>query len=189
MLKCTRSVLILVALLTTLSSFGAARADEMISRAVTVETRLETPSVVTAQYLDSTQKMAKLWVDTRPWPNSYREFLETMEVEFRPVLSVAALDELRSKPATGPKELSADDAQVAADQEEGYQALVDCVSKAHFTVLSESIDGERAKVEVETTVIDAFGSGKTESFQDELILVRENGRWVLTPEAFKTFTF
>lgn len=147
------------------------------------------PSEVANQYLETAQRLAQMWVETKPWPARYSEYLSTVKEEFAPLLSQAALRELESKPQTGPKELTTPDNDPEGGDDVVYEGMIACVAKAHFTVLSEEIQGEQAKVDVETTVSNAFGSGKTESFQDQLVLVKENGRWVLTPEAFRTFAF
>lgn len=149
----------------------------------------DSPSSVTNQYLLTAQRFAKLWVETRPWPARYIEYLTMLKQEFAPMLCQQALVELQSKPEAGPKELVTRNPDPNAEDAKVYEGMIACVAGAHFTVLSESIQGDRATVDVETTVRNAFGSGKTESFQDQLILVRENGRWVLTPEAFRTFAF
>lgn len=149
----------------------------------------ESPSLVTNHYLRTAQRFAKIWVETKPWPSGYRQFLHLAREEFAPLLSQQALDELIARPDHGPEELqrAANDPQ--SEDKNVYEGMMACVAGAHFTVLSEKIVGDRATVDVETTVTNAFGSGKVESFQDQLVLVRENGRWVLTPEAFKTFAF
>jgi hypothetical protein len=170
-----RTALIVVALLSVLFSLPAAAQEEV-----------DSPSSVTNQYLLTAQRFARIWVETKPWPTRYPEFLSMAKEEFAPMLSQQALEELRSKPETGPKELIK---PAAEDEDDVYEGMIACVAGAHFTVLSETIQGDQATVEVETTVADAFGSGKTESFQDQLVLVKENGRWVLTPEAFRTFAF
>jgi hypothetical protein len=149
----------------------------------------DSPSNVTNQYLLTAQRLAQLWVQTKPWPAHYAEYLGRTQQEFAPLLSQQALEELRARPAAGPRELVVPDDDPDGGDDAVYQGMIDCVARAHFTVLDESIEGDRATVEVETTVADPFGSGKTESFQDQLLLVRENGRWVLTPQAFKTFAF
>lgn len=149
----------------------------------------DSPSTVTNQYLLTAQRFAKLWVDTKPWPARYTEYLTQLKEEFAPMLCQQALVELQSKPETGPKELVTKNPDPNAEDGKVYEGMMACVAGAHFTVLSESIQGDKATVDVETTVKNAFGSGKTESFQDQLVLVRENGRWVLTPEAFRTFAF
>lgn len=148
----------------------------------------DTPSSVTNQYLLTAQRFAKIWVETRPWPTNYPEYLNLAKEEFAPMLSQEALLELQSKPETGPKELSTTKSS-DKDEDEVYEGMMACVANAHFTVLGETIQGDLATVEVETTVTNAFGSGKVESFQDKLTLVKENGRWVLTTQAFKTFAF
>ena len=147
-----------------------------------------TPSEVANQYLETAQRLAKVWVESKPWPSHYPEYLTTVKQEFAPLLSAAALQELESKPETGPKELASTSSSNNEDRTV-YEGMIACVAQAHFTVLSEEIKGDLAVVDVETTVSNAFGSGKTESFQDQLKLVKENGRWVLTPEAFRTFAF
>jgi hypothetical protein len=178
MARSVRTTVFLSALLgVLLSAVAAAQSDQ------------DSPSSVTNQYLLTAQRFAKIWVETRPWPGRYPEFLNLAKEEFAPMLSEEALQELRSKPETGPKELAEADKDPEGDDDDVYQGMIACVANAHFTVLGESIEGDRAVVEVETTVSNAFGSGKTESFQDQLVLVRENGRWVLTPQAFKTFAF
>lgn len=155
----------------------------------TVAEEVDSPSTVTNQYLLTAQRLALFWVETRPWPSHYTEFLSMTQEELAPMLSQAALEELRSKSPGGPKELLTKDSDPDGGDDAIFEGMMACVAKAHFTVLSEDIVGDKATVEVETTVADPFGSGKTESFQDKLVLVRENGRWVLTPEAFKTFVF
>lgn len=147
------------------------------------------PSEVANLYLETAQRLAKIWVETKPWPSRYTEYLDTAKQEFAPLLSQAALKELESKSPTGPKELTTPDNDPEGGDDAIYEGMIACVAKAHFTVLSEDVQGNQAKVDVETTVSNAFGSGKTESFQDQLVLVKENGRWVLTPEAFRTFAF
>ncbi len=154
-----------------------------------VSESLSTPSEVANQYLETAQRLAKIWVDSKPWPSHYPEYLTTVKQEFAPLLSTAALRELESKPETGPKELTSPKSDPDGGDDSVYEGMIACVAKAHFTVLSEEIQGDQAMVDVETTVSNAFGSGKTESFQDQLKLVKENGRWVLTPEAFRTFAF
>ena len=149
---------------------------------------ISTPSEVANQYLETAQRLAKVWVESKPWPSHYPEYLTTVKQEFAPMLSTAALQELESKPDSGPKELTSPNKDPDGDVAV-YEGMIACVAKAHFTVLSEEIQGDQAMVDVETTVSNAFGSGKTESFQDQLKLVKENGRWVLTPEAFRTFAF
>lgn len=153
------------------------------------QTEVDSPSSVTNQYLLTAQRFAKIWVETKPWPARYGEFLSLAQEEFAPLLSEQALAELRAKPADGPRELRAPKDDPEGDDDEVYEGMIACVASAHFTVLGEQVQGDRAVVEVETTVINPFGSGKTESFQDQLVLIRENGRWVLTPEAFRTFAF
>ncbi len=149
----------------------------------------DSPSSVTNQYLLTAQRFAKIWVETKPWPARYSEYLTLLKEEFSPMLCQQALVELQSKPDAGPKELAIKNPDPNAEDAKVYEGMMACVAGAHFTVLSESIQGDKATVDVETTVKNAFGSGKTESFQDQLVLVRENGRWVLTPEAFRTFAF
>ena len=177
--RTSQKILIMAALLSALVSLPAvAQQDE----------GADSPSSVTNQYLLTAQRFAKIWVETRPWPTHYPEYLSLAKEEFAPMLSEEALAELRSKPETGPKELN----EPKSDPGENgkvYEGMMACVACAHFTVLGESIQGDRATVDVETTVTNAFGSGKVESFQDQLTLVKENGRWVLTAQAFKTFAF
>lgn len=149
----------------------------------------DSPSTITNQYLLTAQRFAVMWVETRPWPARYSEYLYLFQEEFAPLLSQQALEELRSRPQDGPRELREAANNPDSEDDDLYEGMIACVARAHFTVLSETIQGDRALVEVETTVTDAFGSGKKESFQDQLVLIRENGRWVLTPEAFRTFAF
>lgn len=151
--------------------------------------QIESPMAITTQYLLTAQRMALFWVQAKPWPSHYQEYLTMVKEEFAPMLSQAALSELQSKPAAGPRELMVSGGSSSADDKELYEGMISCVAKAHFTVLQEEIVGDSALVEVETTIDSPFGSGKSESFQDKLKLVRENGRWVLTPQAFKTFFF
>lgn len=151
--------------------------------------QIESPTAITTQYLLTAQRMALFWVQTKPWPSHYQEYLTMVQEEFAPMLSQAALSELQNKPAAGPRELMVSGGSPSADDKELYEGMISCVAKAHFTVLQEEIMGDSALVEVETTVNSPFGSGKSESFQDNLKLIRENGRWVLTPQAFKTFSF
>jgi hypothetical protein len=161
----------------------------LLSPPTTGQVEVDSPSSVTNQYLLTAQRFAKIWVETKPWPVRYPEYLSLAQEEFAPMLSEEALAELRAKPATGPKELLRQTNDPEDDDDEVYEGMMACVASAHFTVLGESVEGDRAVVEVETTVANAFGSGKTESFQDRLLLVKENGRWVLTAEAFRTFAF
>lgn len=177
----TPTFLVLVALLCVLCTLPAAAQEDDVSS--------DSPSIVVNHYLLTAQRLALLWVATKPWPTRYGEYLSMAKEDFSPLLSEAALMELRAKPETGPKELLKAATDPQADDDEVYEGMIACVAKAHFTVLAESIQGDQATVDIETTVADPFGSGKTESFQDQLVLVRENGRWVLTPEAFKTFVF
>lgn len=149
----------------------------------------DTPTLVANHYLLTAQRFAKIWVETKPWPSRYSEFLNLAKEEFAPMLSRQALAELQAKPETGPEEFQRKTSDPNSDDDVVYEGMMACVASAHFTVLSEKVQGDRAVVDVETTVRNAFGSGKVESFQDQLVLIRENGRWVLTPEAFKTFSF
>lgn len=179
--RTSQKMLLMAALLSALLSLPAAAQTQAEGE--------DSPSSVTNQYLLTAQRFAKIWVETRPWPMHYPEYLNLAKEEFAPMLSQEALLELQSRPETGPKELSAAKNPAQSDDDEVYEGMMACVANAHFTVLGETIEGDRATVEVETTVANAFGSGKVESFQDELILVKENGRWVLTAQAFKTFAF
>jgi hypothetical protein len=174
------TILVMAALLSVLLSLPAAAQDQEDG---------DSPSSVTNQYLLTAQRFAKIWVETKPWPSRYPEFLSLAKEEFAPMLSQQALLELQAKPETGPQELLKAIKDPTVEDDEVYEGMMACVANAHFTVLSESIQGDQATVDVETTVADAFGSGKTESFQDQLVLIKENGRWVLTPQAFKTFAF
>jgi hypothetical protein len=168
--------------------FFAAFLSALLGLPAAAQQDLDSPSSVTNQYLLTAQRFAKIWVETKPWPARYSEYLSLIQEEFAPLLSEQALAELRAKPTSGPRELLQPNAG-ESDEDEVYEGMIACVANAHFTVLGEQVQGDRAVVEVETTVSNPFGSGKTESFQDQLVLVRENGRWVLTPEAFRTFAF
>ncbi len=176
--RTSQKLLMMAALLSVLLSLPAAAQQEDV----------DSPSSVTNQYLLTAQRFAKMWVESRPWPARYPEYLSLAKEEFAPMLSQEALLELQSRPETGPAELNPKN-DPEGDDDDVYEGMMACVANAHFTVLCESIQGDTAIVDVETTVSNAFGSGKIESFQDRLTLVKENGRWVLTASAFKTFAF
>lgn len=149
----------------------------------------ESPSKITHNYLLAIQKLALYWVKVKPWPSHYEDYVNLAKLEVSPLLSAAALSEFESRPTSGPQELIKAKNGPTEDDKEFLEGKIQGVARASFTILSEEIHGDEATVEVETTIKNLFGSGKTESFQDRLRLVREQGRWLLTPQAANIFSF